>query len=314
MGVLSSFTSGMNKTLKRILVVAGAALGAVVLAGGVFVGWQVHQFDSSMDQVYDVPVPRVERSTDAAVVARGQHLSESVAACSGSDCHGKDLAGGKTLEVGPLGTVTGPNITPAGLLAAYSDGELFRLIRHGLKKDGRSVRFMPSHEIGWLPDSDIQAIISYLRTVPAKAKPNGPTRFSVLAKILDRRDLFVLDVARRIKHDQVELASAPTPDAEYGRFLALGCTGCHGTTLSGGPIPGAPPDFPVPSNLTPHESGLKGWTYADFERLLDTGLRKSGAKLDPFMPLENLAKYDSIERRALWAYLQTLPAKPFGER
>ncbi|HEY8944532.1 MAG TPA: hypothetical protein VIM73_09725, partial [Polyangiaceae bacterium] len=66
--------------------------------------------------------------------------------------------------------------------------------------------------------------------------------------------------------------------------------------------------------ITPHATGLKDWSYADFERLLDTGIRKNGKKLDPFMPLGNLAKFDETERKALWAYLRTLPAKPFGER
>jgi len=304
----------LNQTLKRVLVIFGALTGVVVAGAASFVGCQVQRFESSMEAVYSVPVPNVARSTDPVVLARGRHLTESVAACNAGDCHGPDLAGGKTLEMGPVGTVTGPNVTQGGLGLVYSDGELFRLIRNGLKKDGRSVRFMPSHEIGWLPDSDIVAVVSYLRTVPAVNKPNGPVQFGLLGKVLDRQNMLVLDVARRIDHQKPSVASAPTPDAAYGRYLSLGCRGCHGETLAGGPIPGAPPEFATPSNITPHATGLKDWSYADFERLLDTGIRKNGKKLDPFMPLGNLAKFDETERKALWAYLRTLPAKPFGER
>jgi hypothetical protein len=32
------------------------------------------------------------------------------------------------------------------------------------------------------------------------------------------------------------------------------------------------------------------------------------------MPFESFSKLNDTEKRALWAYLQSLPAKPFGER
>lgn len=304
----------MKKTVKRGLMVAGAVVGTLLVAGGAFVAVQVHRFESSMEKVYAVPAPRILASNDPVVLARGKHLTESIGGCTGADCHGADLAGGNSIDAGPVGIMTGPNVTPGGLGAVYSEGELFRLIRNGLKKDGRSVRFMPSHEIGWLPDTDLTALVSYVRTVPAVTKPNGPTRFGLLGKLLDRQGMFTVDVARRIDQERPELAGAPSPDAKYGRFLALGCRGCHGDGLSGGPIPGAPPEFPTPSNLTPDPSGLKDWTYADFERLLDTGVRKNGKKLDAFMPLTNIREFDATERQALWAYLRTVAPRPLGER
>jgi hypothetical protein len=70
----------------------------------------------------------------------------------------------------------------------------------------------------------------------------------------------------------------------------------------------------VPLNLTPHETGLKGWTYEDFEHLALTGLRKNGQKLAAMMPVEALAQMDDLERHALWAYLQSIPAVPLGSR
>lgn len=304
----------MNKRVKRVLMIAGAAVAALLACAALYVGFQVYRYDSSMDKVYAIPVPELVPANAPAVLARGKHLAESIGACTGSDCHGSNLSGGKTLDVGPVGTITGPNITRGGLGAVYSAGELFRLIRHGVKKDGRSVRFMPSHEIGWLPDDDLKALVSYVASAPAVNAPNGPLHFGLLAKVLDRHDLFALDVARRIDHENPNVAGAPTPDAAYGRFLALGCTGCHGSGLGGGPIPGAPPDFPTPSNITPDSSGIGAWSYADFNRLLDTGVRKNGARLHPFMPLENLKNFDETERQALWAYLRSVPAKPFGDR
>lgn len=304
----------MKPVVKKALIGVGAVVGLVAIGGGGYAFLQARDFDASMERVYDVPLPAIERSTDPQVLARGKHLVEATAACAGSDCHSSDLGGGKTIEMGPLGKLTGPNITAGGLGAVYSDAELARLIRHGIKKDGRSVRFMPVHEINWMPDSDVTAVVSYLRTVPKVDRPNGPMQLGLLAKVLDRKGAIVIDVARKIDHANIELAGAPAPTAEYGRFIARGCTGCHGETFAGGKIPGAPSDMPIPLNITPHDTGLKGWSYEDFDKLLTKGERKNGQKLNPFMPIEALGKADEIEKKALWAFLEKLPAKPFGER
>jgi mono/diheme cytochrome c family protein len=300
--------------VKRILTGVAAVVGLAVAGGAAFVGFNVHAFGASLDKVYDIPVPNVARSTDAVVLARGKHLSESLVPCAVGDCHGPDLGGGKTVNVGPLGMFTGPNVTAGGLGASYSDGELFRLFRHGVKRDGRSVRFMPAHEFNWLSDDDFTAVISYVRTLPPVQKSNGPFEIGLLGKVLDRQDLIPLDIARRIDHAQVELAPPPAPTPAYGSFIARGCTGCHGKTLSGGPIPGAPPDMAVPLNLTPDDTGLKSWSFDDFRHTLTTGVRKSGKKLADMMPIAALGKLDDTEMHALWAYLSSLPPRPFGGR
>jgi Cytochrome C oxidase, cbb3-type, subunit III len=298
----------------RVLKVIGIVLGVVVLVGGIFVYTQCSAFDASLAKVYDVPVQNLTRSTDPAVIARGKHLVESVGGCASALCHGQDLGGGKPIVMGPLGTVSGPNITPDALGAAYSDGEFARIIRHGIKKDGCSVRMMPSQDLTWLPDSDVVALVSYLRTVAPGDRPNGPVKIGVLGKVLDRQDKVILDVARRIDHTKKEDAPAPEPTARYGVYLGRLCSGCHGEHLSGGRIPGTPSSIPTPLNLTPDATGLAGWTYADFDKLMKQGIRKNGKTLDPFMPIEEWKNFDDTEEHALWAYLQTLPPAPFGGR
>jgi hypothetical protein len=304
----------MNQTVKRVLKIAGLALGAAALTGAAYGGVQVSQFDSSMDKVYDVPVPPIALSTDAVVLGRGKHLVESVAPCATSLCHGHDLGGGKPIDIGPIGTFSGPNITGANVGAAYSDGELARLIRHGLKKDGRSVRFMPAQDFAWLPDSDVTAIVSYIRSVAPVDRPNEATVVKTLGKVLDRRDQFILDVARRIDHAKREAVPEPAPTAAYGAFVTRLCTGCHGEHLSGGHLPGAPPSIPIPLNITPDATGLKEWTFEDFDKLMRKAIRKSGKPLDPFMPVESWRNFDDVEMHAIWAYLRTLPPTPFGGR
>jgi len=304
--------------VKRIVIKVALGLVALLLllaaGGGVFVWTQVSAFDQSMAKVYDVPLREIPKAEGPEALARGKHLVESMGACAAADCHGTSLAGGNTINAGPLGTVTAPNITSAGLGGVYTDAELVRLIEHGIKKSGTSLRFMAAYELNWFPDEDLAAIVAYIRSVPPVTKANGPLEIAALGKVLDRQGMFTFDVARKIDHSKIEKAPPPAPTAAYGKFIAKGCLTCHGETYGGGPIPGAPPEFAVPVNLTPHETGLPGYKYEEFTKLLDTGVRRNGKKLDPFMPLVNLAAMNEVERRALFEFLLTLPPKPFGSR
>ena len=248
------------------------------------------------------------------MLERGKHIAESIGACASKDCHGGDFSGGEPIKMGPLGTMQAPNITAGGRGGEYSDAEFARLILHGVKRDGHGLTFMPAPDFAWWPDEDVAAVISYLRTVPAVARPSGGIQLGLLAKVIDRLNMLPIDVARRIDHEHRPLAPTPAPTAAYGVFLANACRGCHGASLSGGPIPGAPPEMAIPLNITPHETGIAGWAYEDFDKLLSTGIRKSGKTLDPMMPIAELGKFNQTERHALWAYLQTVSAKPFGGR
>ena len=42
--------------------------------------------------------------------------------------------------------------------------------------------------------------------------------------------------------------------------------------------------------------------------------RKDGRALDPFMPVQTIRNMNETETRALFAYLQSLQPRPFGER
>lgn len=302
------------RIVKRILKVVVLVVVIALIGGGAWAGYQAHAFNSSMARTYELPLAQIARSTDAAVLERGKHLAESIGGCASKDCHGADLGGGQEIKFGPLGTIQGPNITAGGRGGEYSDAELARLILHGVKRDGRGLMFMPAQDLAWWPDDDILAVISYVRTMPAVARPSGASQLGFLAKVLDRVNMLPIDVARRIDHEHRATAPAPAPTAAYGTFLANACRGCHGATLSGGRIPGAPAEMAIPLNITPHETGLAGWTYVDFDKLLSTGVRKNGKSLNPFMPVTELGKFNQTERQALWAFLQSVPAKPYGGR
>jgi cytochrome c553 len=304
----------MLRVLKWVLLGVGALVVLVVASVGGYVLFQVRAFDASVARVHDVALPQVRTSDDPEVLARGKHLVHSIGGCTAGECHGADLAGGETLEMGPVGVISGPNITPSGMLAVYSDAELARLIQHGIKKDGRSVLMMPVQDFYWFDEDDVMALISYLRTVKPVQKPNGLTRARVIGKVLDRQGKFPWDIARFVAALPRETPPDPEPTAAYGRFLVRLCTGCHGETLSGGPLPGAPPSIPVPLNITRHETGILEYTYDDFVKLMKTGVRKNGEQLDPFMAVEMTRNLNDTELRALWAELQTRPPKAFGGR
>ena len=73
--------------------------------------------------------------------------------------------------------------------------------------------------------------------------------------------------------------------------------------------------MPIVANLTPHETGLKDWTEADFIRALREGKRKDGTRdLRSTCRGKPTARWATTELKAIYAYLRTVPPKPKGNR
>ena len=107
-------------------------------------------------------------------------------------------------------------------------------------------------------------------------------------------------------------ATAP-PDLKRGAYLAAvgNCAGCHtargGPRLAGGrPIP-TPFGTVFSSNLTPHSSGLAGWSADDFWRALHFGVSRDGRLLVPAHPVTNTTLVTRTDADALHAWLQAQP-------
>lgn len=208
-----------------------------------------------------------------------------------------------------------PNITTGegGVLGQYDDAELEALIRHGVAKGGRVLRFMPSHELAGMADNHVAAIIAYLREQPAVDNVLPPMRIGPVARILAVTGQLTLFPYDRIDHTRRPPVAAPTgASIEHGKYLAAGCIGCHGDGLSGGAIPGAPPDWPAAANITP--AGIGAWTPEEFINTIRTGVNPGGHTLDPRMPWKQMSKMTIEELLALHMYLQTVPARPTGNR
>jgi mono/diheme cytochrome c family protein len=270
-----------------------------------------------IDRTYTIPAETIAVPTDQASVERGRHLAIAVANCI--DCHGANFGGTVFLEVTapPLFRAVAPNLTrgQGGIGGQLSDADFARAIRHGVGRDGKGLVAMPADDYNSMSDADLGALIAYLRSLPPVDNQLPPGEIRPLGQILLAAGVLPSFAAETIDHSARREAAPPvgvTP--EYGRYLAMtaGCTGCHGLGLSGGPIPGLPPDTPPARNITP--TGIGGWTEEDFFRALREGKRPDGSSLNPVMPWMAIRQMSDDEIKALLAYLRTVPPRPDGMR
>jgi mono/diheme cytochrome c family protein len=265
------------------------ALVTVVAARGFYLIYAPHNFP-----VHDVRVAGTPEQ-----VKRGEHIASVVCA----SCHTPNgelpLSGGRNLveETGlPLGTLYPLNLTPAGELKDWSDGEIMRAIREATHKNNRPL-LMPVSALRNLSDEDVQAVIAYLRTQPAVQNQPPKSQPSLLLAVFLGAGLFPLDAS-----PLAGPVSAPPkgPTAEYGQYITswADCRGCHGEDLHGGQ-----PPAPVGPSL----QIVKGWTQDDFIKTMRTGIDPSGHELKAPMPWKTIAKLDDVELAAMYSYLHNLP-------
>jgi cytochrome c553 len=248
-------------------------------------------------------------------VARGEHLAVT-RGCT--DCHAKDLGGKVMMEVPAIGRMAGPNLThgAGGLPASFSDADFERAIRHGVKPDGRAILFMPTRDFAALSDADTADLIAYAKSRPPVDRTLAPSYIGPVGRALFAFGQLPMLEARLIDQHAVHVARIENAaTVEFGNYLARACTGCHGQHFSGGPIPGVPPDFPIPANITPDEAtGIGAYTKDDFYRVFREGRKRDGSAVKTFMPWQAMGRFTDTELDALWAYLRTVPARPKGQR
>jgi mono/diheme cytochrome c family protein len=298
-----------SKWVRRLGAVAGG-LGLLVATLAATV-WIVSS--RQLVRTLDVPPRPLSVPRDSVTVARGAHLVDAIGKCA--DCHGEDLGGNVFIDDPGLGRIVAPNLTPGGRLASYSDAEVARALRHGVAKDGRRLLIMPSSDYNAFSDEDASAVIAYVRSRPPVTRELPAHNLKFLARALMVTGQLPAFEADRIDHGRAPVARvAAATTAAYGKYLADagGCTGCHGPGLSGGKIPGAPPDWKPAANLTP--AGIGSWTEADFFRALREGRRPAGTAIDSLMPWPRAGRMTDDEIRAVWLYLRSVPPRQYGLR
>jgi cytochrome c553 len=226
--------------------------------------------------------------TPAAKLAHGQRLSRALGCNS---CHGSNFQGGEFPPQPGWGSIHSANLTR---LAVYSDDQLERTIRTGVRRDGRELWLMPSHVYQHLSRTDMAALISFFRSLPPKGQVHPSPVFGEGAKA-------------EIASGEMKPPSQLVPDYKartpadfgkkqaFGRYIAMTvCSGCHGAELEG--IEGFAPDLVIAG----------AYTLPEFEVLLTTGKPNGPRKLELMAESaqKHFASMTVAERAALWGYLK----------
>jgi mono/diheme cytochrome c family protein len=308
----------MHKGLKRGLKIAGWVLAGLALAAGAFVlyvelSWPLRFVVRHVDAKIEITPERL---------ARGKVLvSVRCAACHYDQKTGA-LTGRRVIgEPDAFGDHYSRNITHYGL-DKYSDGELVFLLRTGIKRDGvypGPYMFSPK-----LADEDLNSIIAFLRSddpwVKAQPIADRDSDTHLLMKMLAR---FVIG-PRPFPEQPIARPDGRDPVA-LGRYTvqAVGdCFVCHSKDFpslnaddpeksalymgGGNPLLDGVGHTVPGANLTmDRETGIGGWTRAEFIKTVRTGVRPDGTPARyPMLPFAELSEE---EVGGIHDYLQTLP-------
>jgi len=308
----------MNKVLRAVLIGAGILILAVA-AGVLFLS-------TSGLPKYEEPVPELTVEVTPEKVEEGLRLANMVC----NHCHmGKEtraLIGRRVEDMPPeFGEVYSANITrhPEAGIGSYTDGELARLIRSGIKKDGTySPPYMP--KFPRLADEDLEAIIAFLRSDHPLVQPNAtvqkPCRPSLLVKTLSRVAFFPYP------YPENRISIPDTNNlAAFGAYLSTaryGCYECHSADFKsntpmepeksagyfggGNKLLRMDGKVVLSPNITLHpEHGIGDWTEEQFVDAIKWGKNPRGGTYEyPMAPYPAMTDH---EVKAIYAYLKTVP-------
>ncbi|MDX1616756.1 MAG: cytochrome c [Candidatus Promineifilaceae bacterium] len=290
----------------KVLRGIGILLLGLILIVGAFIGYAYVKINSQLNATFDISdVADIPLPTEEAALAEGQRLYVTLG-CIG--CHGANGGGGVVVDDPMFGYFPASNLTSGsgGVANEYmGSDDWVRAIRHGVSPDGKPLVIMPSTEYGHLTDADMSRIVAYLESLPPVNSDLKPMSIALPAKVMFAMDEAGITAASTIDHKAVgpwDVEVGAT--AAYGEYLAARCAACHGENLDGNWQP--PPGEPQPTNITPHETGIGGWTLEQFTMAVQTGVRPDGSKLDPFMPWPYYAQLTDLEVEAIYLYLQTV--------
>lgn len=212
--------------------------------------------------------------------------------CGG--CHHD--AGNVLLDEPGVGRIVAPNLTR--LVPMYSDAELVRLIRHGVKKDGTGVFIMPAGNFSNITDDDMAAMIAWLRSL--KQLPDaveGTTKWGPIGRIglaLDKIP-FEADLVPAV------ITPAATRPADIGEYaFRTDCSHCHNLDTA----------KQSEAFLAPALRPLaQSYSAGDFKTLLRTGKGVGGRDLGVMTQVSqwDFSYFTDIEIEQIHAYLARQP-------
>lgn len=219
-------------------------------------------------------------------IAKGQYIFALAGGCA---CHtvpkGTPHAGGRAFPI-PFGTVYSTNITQdkeTGL-GDWTDQQIHDAMTKGIRRDGsRILPVMPYEKYSGMAQTDLQALIAYLRTIKPvkKATPELKT-WAPFARSLGTP--IFLKIFGRFSNAS---SAAPQSGVERGRYLVDHvslCGDCHTPRNSigvpkqsyylAGASEKAGPLGQAVANITPDkETGIGEWKREDIVELLHSGTK-----------------------------------------
>lgn len=261
---------------------------------------------------------------DEAAIGRGAYL----AAAAGCDqCHtntehgGRPYAGGRAL-VTPFGTIPTPNITPdvATGIGGWSAADFIRAMRWGIAPDGTHyVSAFPFPYYARLTDADLADLKAFLDSLQPVPHPvTAPNSLALFARARAAAGVAAAGIFSLPK----ALPSGESPVARGAYLVATvgRCGACHTPpTWLGGPdadrfLLGSPGGFggtKAPDITSDPKNGIGRWSEDDIAKALKDGETPDFDVLGGAMGeiVRNTARLTDDDRRAIAAYLKTVPAK-----
>jgi len=298
--------------MRKLIRVAGtvAAVGVIVLVVGA--GALFALSNRKLNQTFDLPGHTLAIPVDSASLTEGERLAHAWGCV---DCHGDDLGGKVLIDAAPMGVLPAPNLTAGqgGIGSSYGPSDWERALRHGVGGDGRGLLVMPSSDYRWVSDADLGRVVAWVTSRPPVDRELPPRRAGPVMRGLVVSGGLPLMPGIIPEHDHGAVVAPPrAASVEYGRYLSVACSGCHGAAFAGGVV--AEPGVPPSRNLTPSpQEGIGSWTLSDFSAAVREGRRPDGTQLVPQMPYSAFSYLEDDEIEALWLFLRTIPARETGD-
>ncbi|MFL6618199.1 MAG: c-type cytochrome [Povalibacter sp.] len=277
--------------MRRFLKWLGIALGAIASVALLATLYVYVASQLVISRSYEVPLIAFNAPSDRESAQKGARLT-SVYGCN--NCHGTDLTGSDMFDIPGIVHITAPNLTK--VVKEYTDAELERVIRRGVKRDGTSTWIMPSAMFSRLSDEDLSAIVAYVRSFPERPGIDRLTELRVLGRIGVLQGKFLPQATQIQNLPALHDTAGPDPLAQ-GRYLVMtSCTECHGATLQGS-------DFIKAPNL----AVAGAYSDGDFLRLMREGIGMGDRHLGLMgeVARARFAHFSDAEVQAIRSYLQT---------
>jgi mono/diheme cytochrome c family protein len=228
----------------------------------------------------------------AQAVQRGTRLAD-LTGCT--DCHGADLRGKLFIDDGWLyGRYYASNVTLKA--RTYSDAELARVVRNGVRPDGRGVVAMPAFAFVRLTDVEMADIIAFVRSLPAGGSDQPDHHIGPLDHLNLWRGRGPKIAISYVADERAKQPADAGPQHAAARHLVgIVCAECHGGDLTGNGWDSGAPDLRV----------VGSYGLPELMRLLRSGIGLDGKEhgLMTRVSRDRLRKLSDQEIADIHAYL-----------